>query len=153
MKIEQKTQELISELLEKLDIDADVEVTKQDGEEQGLDIVINPNDETGLLIGSHGSTLNAIQSFLNIALKQETGEWWRVNLDIGDWKEKHNNQLEELAIQAAMRARESKEPQHLYNLSAAQRRVVHMALSKQKGIETESVGEGAARYLIVRASK
>lgn len=148
--MENEIKELASELLELLEIKAEIEITEQD---EGYQLIIDPEEEAGLLIGSHGSTLSAIQSFLSIALKQKTGDWVRLTVDIGDWRQKQNEELEELADQAAMRARETGEPQNLYNLSPGQRRIVHMALSKMKDIETESKGEGNGRYLVVTASK
>jgi spoIIIJ-associated protein len=41
----------------------------------------------------------------------------------------------------------------LYNLSPSQRRIVHMALADEEGIETTSEGEGAGRYLVVKPLK
>lgn len=148
--MEKKIEKIVSELLDLLQIKASIDITSKD---EGFLVIIDPEEEAGLLIGSHGSTLSAIQSFVSIALKQETGEWVRLTLDIGDWRQKQEEELSELADQAAMRARETGEPQHLYNLSPAQRRVVHMALSEMKGIETESRGEGTGRYLVVTSIK
>jgi len=142
-------QKITEELLKLLEVDATVKVSEK---EDNISVIVKPEGDAGLLIGAHGSTLAALQSFINLAIKQKTGEWARIVLDIGDWREKQDAQLEELADQAAMRARETGEPQHLYNLSPAQRRVVHMALSKMKDILTESQGEGTGRYLVVTAS-
>jgi len=152
MKLEQTyVADLIEKLLEKLEVKAQVEVGIEEAEEEvQVNVVINPEDETGLLIGSHGSTLNAIQSFIALSIKQSTGEWARVSMDIGDWRQKHDEHLEDLATQASSRAKETGEPQHLYNLSPSQRRIVHMALSKEEGIETESEGEGLGRYLVIK---
>lgn len=144
------TQETVEKLLELLEIEAEV-TTEAGKDDEGFtaSIIVNPQSEAGLLIGSHGTTLNAIQSFISLSLKQKTGEWVRIMLDVGEWRQKHNEQLEELAKSAAERARETGESQHLYNLSPSQRRVVHMTLSQEEGIETSSEGEGIGRYLVV----
>ena len=39
------------------------------------------------------------------------------------------------------------------DLTPAQRRVIHMALSEDSEIETESQGEGEERYLVVKPKK
>lgn len=145
--MEKDIQKLVEELLHLMEVKAEVSVEK---DSDSYKVSVNPEEEAGLLIGGHGSTLSAIESFINIALKQKTGEWVRVSVDIGEWKSKHDQELVELAEQASMRARETGEDQHLYNLTPAQRRVIHMALSEQKGIITESLGEGTGRYLVVR---
>lgn len=145
-------QKIAEELFAILEIEASIDV-KEDIAEDSQKVYLVAVDaprEAGLLIGAHGSTLQAIQSFLAMALKQRTGDWVRVVVDIGDWRQKHDAHLAALAKQAADRARQTGQPEPLYNLTAAQRRVVHMALSSEQGIVTESEGEGASRYLIVK---
>jgi len=112
---------------------------------------VEAGDETGLLIGKKGETLSSIQTMLGILLKQKTNEWNRVVVNVGDYREKEEDYLKNLATTTAERAKETKEPQSLYNLTPGQRRIVHMTLSEDEGIETESVGEGNERYLVVKA--
>jgi|SRR3989344_6402447 len=143
--------EITADLLKLLDVENNIEITSEgEGEELTLTIRVEVSQEAGLLIGAHGSTLNAIQSFVVMALKQKTGEWVRVILDIGDWRAKHEEHLVALAKQAVARAKSTGEPQHLYNLTPAQRRTIHMSLSEEDGIQTESQGEGEARYLVIK---
>jgi spoIIIJ-associated protein len=85
-----------------------------------------------------------------MALKQQTGEWVRIVVDIGDWRQKHESHLASLAQAAAERAKATGEPQPLYNLTPSQRRVVHLALVGRDDVATESQGEGASRYLVVK---
>lgn len=153
--MEKDIKKLTEELLKLMGIDGSVEVstspsTEKD-EEDSYYVVVDSEKESGLLIGAHGRTLSAIQSFLTIAMRQKTGEWQRILLDIGDWRQKHEEYLVGLAKQAAERARTTETPQNLYNLTPAQRRIVHMALQEEDGIETESEGEGEGRYLVVTA--
>ncbi len=63
---------------------------------------------------------------------------------------KNEDYLNNLAEQTAQRAKETNEPQNLYNLNSAQRRIIHMCLSEDKETETESLGEGQERYLVVK---
>ena len=113
-------------------------------------VEIESDESTGLLIGSHGTTLLAIQSFVAIAIKQKTGEWIKISIDIAGWNKKQSERLADLAKQTADRAKQTGEPQKLYNLNATQRREIHMALKEESGIETVSEGEGQDRYLIVK---
>lgn len=151
MKHTEALKSLAEELLSKVGIEGSVNVSEdQSAGEKTYLVTVDSPKEAGLLIGSHGSTLQAIQSFLALATKQSTGEWVRVVVDIGDWRQKHEEHLESLAKQTAERAKATGAAQHLYNLSPSQRRVVHMALAKESGIETQSEGEGEARYLVVK---
>lgn len=122
-------------------------------ENDSLNVDIKTDQEAGLLIGKKGETVNSLQKFLALAIRQKTGVWHRVLVNVADWREKQELRLEQIALQAAERARETGEPQNLYNLSPAERRIIHLFLAKEKDIKTESVGVGEERYLIVTAVK
>jgi len=118
-------------------------------------VVINleSEEEAGLLIGNRGDTLNSLQSIIGMIFRQKTGEWQRVVVNVSDWRERQEERLVKLAEQTAQRAKDTGEPQSLYNLNASQRRIVHLALSEDNDIETESQGEGKERYLVVSLKK
>jgi spoIIIJ-associated protein len=138
------------ELFSLLSIEAKIEVSQSDKDgEKTIEVNIEAPDSTGLLIGAHGSTLAAIQVFLGMALRQQSGEWNRVVVNIGDWQEKQEEQLSELAQQTASRALSTGEAQRLYNLSPSQRRIIHLLLAENDKVQTESQGEGAERHLII----
>ncbi|MEK7061359.1 MAG: R3H domain-containing nucleic acid-binding protein [Patescibacteria group bacterium] len=116
-------------------------------------INLETDEETGLLIGRQGETLTAIQTILGMIVRKNFDEWVRISVNVGDYQEKQESRLRELATQTALRAKETKEPQYLYNLTPNQRRIVHLTLSEDTEIETESQGEGAERFLVVRMKK
>lgn len=142
-------QKLIDKLLELMGTKAKAVVT-EDKENEAIKINIETDEEAGLLIGRHGETLDALQVILGMMVFQESKEWARIIVNVGDWREKQEDQLKNLALQAAERARETGEPQTLFNLNASQRRIVHMVLTEEKDIETESSGEGKERYLVIK---
>lgn len=141
--------ELTKKLLKLMGTTAKIDV-KEDKENDALMISIEAKEEAGLLIGTRGDTLNSIQAILGMMLQKKTGEWQRVIVNISDWREKQEKRLSDLAVQTAERAKETNEPQTLYNLNSAQRRIVHMVLAEDNQVETESEGEDTERYLIVR---
>lgn len=144
-----KIKVLTEELLSLTGVHADIEVIKL--ADDSYEVNLSTEDETGLLIGFRGENINAIQTVLGIMLKGQTGEWYRLIVNVGDYREKQEEKLKELATQSAERAIETKEPQPIYNLNASQRRVVHMHLSERKDITTESEGVEPERYLVVKA--
>ena len=141
--------ELVAELLKLMGATSKADVS-YDQENEALVVTIEGGDETGLLIGRKGETLGSIQTILGVLLKQKTGEWQRVVVNVGDYREKEEDYLRNLGLTAASRAKETGEPQSLYNLNPGQRRIIHMVLAEDTGIETESVGEGNERYLVVK---
>lgn len=120
-----------------------------DEENDAVLVRIETEDEAGLLIGNRGVTLNSIQLALGMIYQRQVGEWQRVLVDIADWREKEKDRLIALAKQASERAKSTGEPQNLYNLSSSQRRIIHLFLSDDEGVKTESAGEGTSRYLII----
>ena len=157
MKTQNKNIDLLKGLAEELfslmslsDAKIDVEYDK---ENEAYVVNVDAPDETGLLIGKKGETLASLQVVFGVLLKQKVGEWNRVMVNVGDYREKEEEYLRNLAQSTAQRAKETGEPQSLYNLKSWQRRIVHMALSEDKDLTTESVGEGEERYLVVKANK
>ena len=70
-------------------------------------------------------------------------------VDVSNWREKEEERLISLATITAQRAKDTGEVQYLYNLTPAQRRVIHLTLSENPGVSTESQGEGKDRYLAI----
>lgn len=128
-------------------------VVSLDESSQAVLVNLETEDETGLLIGRQGETLLAIQTILGMIARRDFGQWVRISVNVGDYQEKQEGRLRELATQTALRAKETKEPQYLSNLTPNQRRIIHLTLSDDKEIETESQGEGKERFLIVRIKK
>lgn len=149
---ENKVREIAEQLIKLLGVEVQIELEYKKAE-AAVYIDIKTEKEVGLLIGTRGDTLNAIQAFIGMAYKSQTGEWLRIVVNVADWREKQEEKLSDLAKSAASRAKETGEDQPLYNLTPAERRIVHMALVDDKEVETESFGEDDDRYLIIKLSK
>ena len=139
-------------LLGLMNVSAKVEVS-YDKKDEVFVVDIDAGETTGLLIGKRGETLLSIQNILGVLFKQETGEWVKIVVNVGDYRQKEEEYLKSLAENTAQRAVETGNPQNLYNLKAWQRRVIHMFLSENKDVATTSEGEGEDRYLIVSPKK
>lgn len=149
-KTEEVLKKVTNDLLELMGTNSKTEVAF-DQENDSYTVTIEGGDATGLLIGRKGETLSSIQTILGVLLKQQTGEWRHVVVNVGDYREKEEDYLRNLGQSAAGRAKETGEPQSLYNLNPAQRRIIHMSLSEDPTIITESMGEGNERYLVIKA--
>jgi spoIIIJ-associated protein len=140
-------QEIVEELLQKLEIAGSVSVTT---DETGAFRVNISTEETGLLIGHHGKTLESLQLILGIIISKKLGRWVKAYVNIGDYREKREEALMHIAQRAAERALALGRPVELSRLSPAERRIIHLTLSGDERIETESVGEGDGRVLLVK---
>ncbi len=141
----ERVQDLVEEILDALDLDAEVEVTEDDEE-------INVNidgDDLGAFIGRHGSTIDAVQ---HLAFKVAGGgrsAGPRVNIDAAGYRERRRLVLERQAEEAAERVERTGEPVALDAMSAIERKVVHEHLKERGGVETFSEGTEPDRHLVV----
>ncbi|HCM82920.1 MAG: Single-stranded nucleic acid binding R3H domain protein [Candidatus Gottesmanbacteria bacterium GW2011_GWB1_44_11c] len=138
--------QIAEELLHKLEITGAISVTT---DESGAYRVHIETEETGLLIGFHGRTLESLQMILGMIVSRKLGKWERVYVNVGDYREKREEALMYMAQRAAERALASGRPIELTRLSAAERRVIHLTLSGDERVKTESEGEGPDRKLII----
>jgi spoIIIJ-associated protein len=147
----QEAQNLIDEFLKLLEIEALTKLSMEvdDDDSKFLKVAVEGED-LGNLIGYKGNTLSALQTIFAQILSKETKEAITVMLDINGYREKRKKYLQSLALRACEEAKESKQNVELPPLSSFERRVVHMTLKNEKGITTESEGEGEERHVVVK---
>lgn len=143
----QTVQHIAEDLLAKLEIVGTVAVTT---DETGAFRVGIETEETGLLIGHHGKTLESLQLILGILVSKSLGRWVKAYVNVGDYREKREETLMHMAQRAADRALALGRPVELSRLTPAERRIIHLTLSGDERIETESIGEGDERTLLVK---
>ncbi|MCS7185827.1 MAG: protein jag [Armatimonadetes bacterium] len=114
------------------------------------EIYINmEGDDAGLIIGKRGDTLNALQLLVQSAVAKRFPQSVRIVLDVSKYRERRRAAIIQLALSAAEKARSQKRLVRLRNLTAAERRIVHMTLQSDPTIFTLSEGEGENRVVIV----
>lgn len=139
--------QITEDLLTRLGIAGAVSV---DVDETGAYRVHIETEETGLLIGFHGRTLESFQIMLGMLVSKALESWVKVYVNVGDYREKREEALMLMAQHAAERALASNRPIELSHLSPSERRVIHLTLAGDERVETESVGEGQSRTLLVK---
>ena len=143
-----KVKNLANKLLKLMEADGEVE-TSWDEANEAVRVQIESAD-SGLLIGRHGATIEALQVVLAAMVQKAEGEWVRVICNVGDWRERREEALVQLAMNTAKRVKFSQEEQEILGLTPGERRIVHMTLAGDKEVETESVGEGEQRVIMVK---
>jgi spoIIIJ-associated protein len=141
--------EVLEEMFEKLDVDADVRLRTNSISGEGLSIDIL-GDDSGLLIGRGGSTLDSLQFMVNFVVSRRLSEWSPVNIDVEGYRQRRYKYLETLAQRLAKRVRSTGRPFTLDPMPANERRIIHLALSRNSQVTTESTGVGSERRLSIR---
>ena len=81
---------------------------------------------------------------------KKTGIYYKINLDVSDYKEKIVKKLEWLAKKSAKEVQRTNAPVVLDNMTSYERRIIHAALTEFKGIKTESEGEEPNRHVVIK---
>ena len=139
--------ELLSQMLQHLDIEAEIELSWMEDEEDG-DRPLNLNvvgDDLGILIGRNGETLASIQYLIRLMVNQELHSWKNIVIDIDSYKLRRAEQLNQMAQRLAEQVVVSGRPASLEPMPASERRLVHMALRNHQQVYTASTGEDQRR--------
>lgn len=147
-KIIQKTAQEMLALLEIESPNVSLEKDENDVFHLGIE-----TKDSGILIGYHGENIYALQLIFNLIVYQKTGQWQRIVVDVGDWREKREEQLKRMALSAAQRVKFSGESIAMPFLNAAERRIVHLTLADNPDVTSQSEGEGKERRLIISPKK
>jgi spoIIIJ-associated protein len=136
----------VEDLLSFFGLNTSVHATHED---EVIQLDVPSSSLNGFLIGQRGDTIRALQFITSTALKNNGYEHWRVNIDIAGYKQQRADRLAEKAEAWIEKVKSSGEPMELQPMNAADRRTVHRVAS-DAGLNTESVGEGRDRHIVLR---
>ena len=113
-------------------------------------IIVNiEGNSYGNLIGYRGETLNAMQIILSSIANKKVKERIKLILDIGNYREKREKILEELAEKVSKTVLKNGKNITLEPMNAFERKIIHSKLQENPRIETYSIGEGDSRRVVI----
>jgi spoIIIJ-associated protein len=136
---------LISSILEAMDFDASVEVYDAGG---FIAADVAPTD-TALFIGQKGETIDALQYLVNVAAFKERSFFKRIVLDAEGYRQRRVEAIQGMAHRIARRAVRESRTVEMPPMNSSERRVVHLYLSENPNVSTESEGSGDSRRVTV----
>jgi len=107
----------------------------------------------GILIGRKGQTLDAMQFLTDKIINRKSDARVRVRVDIEGYMETRKANLKHLAYKMADKAKKTGRPATINQMSAQDRRIVHMALKDDNKVRTQSMGDGYYRRLVIFPKK
>jgi len=136
-------EEFLREIL--LSISENVEVSVSE-DEQFIHCQIE-GDDLGLIIGRHGTTLNALQYLVNVAAGRCSSDRRTVVLNAGDYRQRRRETLQQLARRMAERAVSTGRQVRLEPMPPHERKIIHTALQDDSRVNTYSEGQDPRRYV------
>ena len=136
----------LERLLDLLDYDGDIDLDVEAGR---AIVSIDGGDDLTKLVGDRGAVLEALQELTRLAVQQSSGNRSRLMLDIAGWRQARRAELTELGTTTAKTVLESGESARLRPMTPFERKVVHDAVARIRGVSSESEGEEPRRQVVI----
>lgn len=151
------SKEVLEELLRLMKLEAEVQIKSSLSEEAGSEresIALDVSgDDLGILIGRRGETLASLQYIVRIIMAHHQQMMVPLTVDVEGYKQRRYRALRELALNLAQKAKTTGQSMTLEPMPADERRIVHLALSVNHEVTTQSDGEGDVRRVIIRPKR
>lgn len=148
--------EALEELLSRMKLTAEVELRSSlegaSSETESIVLEVKGND-LGILIGRRGETLASLQYLVRLIVAHYQKARVPITIDIEGYKQRRYQALRELALRLAQKAKSSGRSVTLEPMPADERRIVHLALSVNPDVTTQSIEEGEVRKVVILPRK
>lgn len=139
----------LTDVLAKMEVEA-----KVTGGQLGNNLaIVLEGDHLGTIVGRRGETLDALQYLTMLVANRGEGEYQRITLNIGDYREKRERTLRSLARRMANQALKQGRNVTLEPMNPYERRIIHTAVQDVKGVTSWSVGDEPNRRVVIGAEK
>lgn len=133
-------------LLDLADIGGDLALDVRNGRAY---VSVEGEDDESLSLVSDPDTVQALQELTRLAVQNKTGRFSRLILDVGGSRDIRRRELEQLVDRAVVRLDEGGFQASLPAMSSYERKLVHDIVA-DRGLVSESYGEGADRHTVIR---
>lgn len=137
---------VVKNIVERMDASVTVE---EPTERDGAFYINISGADAGLIIGRNGTTLDAMQVVVSEIVRKRYGSPVLIWVDADRYRQRRWEQVKRMALEAMQRAKSEKRRVRLYNLTAAERRIVHLTLQNNPDVITYSEGVEPNRVLVI----
>ena len=170
----EKSSKTLSTMLDFLGLDGTVKAEKRPSK---INLIISSED-AGRIIGRKGQSLESLQLLLNRMMQNGAEDFPKIYIDIDGYSsnntrggerrggERRSNGgsrrfedndkddiLQQQALDAAKEVRRWGEPVTLPAMNSHDRRIIHITLENDADLQTESIGEGSVKSVVVSLKK
>lgn len=145
--IKKQLKKFFNELSKLMNVTIESEINITEDNIYNINLVTSNNS---ILIGKEGKTLDAIQCLLRQISQNDLQNKIKINVDISNYKYEQTKKLEKNIKNIAKEVLKTKVDTSLDPMNSYNRRIVHTIVSEFSDLETESVGEGKERHVVIR---
>lgn len=124
-------------------------VRVQSRPEEGGAMLCIEGDNAGFIIGHRGETLDALQYLAGLIANHGEDEYYRITLDIGNYREKRRETLMTLGTKIAQKVLKTGRNYSLEPMNPYERRIIHAAVQVVEGVKSWSEGIDLHRHIVV----
>ncbi len=135
---------MLNQILAMMGEKTEVRVAASDAE--GIELEIK-GDGSGILIGRHGQTLDALEYLINRLLARRFKDAAPIQIDTESYRARRRQQLERMALSMGEQAKRENKRVTLEPMPPRDRRIIHLALKDDPLVTTRSAGSGYMRAL------
>ena len=157
--MEEKNKNLIRETVEELfskmgfDCEVEIEINSSDPDQESYLCNVKTSDDSNFLIGQYGTNLQALQHLARLLVRKKTEDKIKFIMDINSYRKQKDASVIKTAQLGAEQALREKRAVVMRPMSNYERRIVHLELSKNSKILTESIGEGEGRKVVIKPAE
>jgi spoIIIJ-associated protein len=115
---------------------------------EGIRVDIS-GEEGELLVRRKGESLDALQHLVNSIWRDQTGRDGRIVVDCLDFRKGKDAELRQLAKFMIEKAKLTRAPQEMGPLNSYSRRLVHLEVSLDPDVTSESQGDGQVKTIVI----
>lgn len=142
-----KAEQYIRSILEGMGV-GEIEISACEDDE-GVEVQLNCGSDYGYVIGRRGETLDAIQYLTRLVINKGTDGYKRVSINAGNYREKREETLRELAKKNASRVKKYGRNVTLDPMNPYERRIIHTTIQEIEGVDSHSVGSESDRRVVI----
>ena len=141
--------EVLENLLSLVEISASVNLEAGGSGDQAVISLDIEGEDLGILIGRRGETLSSLQYMVNLIVGRRLKAGVGVVVDVAGYRQRRYESLRLLAQRLADQVRSTGSSVTLEPMPAAERRIIHLELSDDPYVTTQSIGQGEARKVAI----
>ena len=145
--IKNQLKNFFNELSKLMNVTIESEINITEDNIYNINLVTSNNS---ILIGKERKTLDAIQCILRQISQNDLQNKIKINVDISNYKYEQTKKLEKNIKNIAKEVLKTKVDTSLDPMNSYNRRIVHTIVSEFSDLETESVGEGKERHVVIK---